>query len=152
MTWSIGTGPKQAFINGWATYVKPGPPFDPKPAPPDYYWSPGPGTWNAYPASLNIIEDKGWPRTDISGLLEDPGKTFDEVMAQYRAIPHELQHHAYWDPRLAKWMSLTASGRPSDKQAALGKLLDEVNALHKKGFLSVQGTAKLLETVKDEMG
>jgi hypothetical protein len=152
MAWTFETSPRQAFINGWEKYVKPGGPLNPKPAPPDYYWSPGQGAWNPYPASLNLIEDKGWPQTDISGPFPDPGKIFDEIMAQYRALPPNLQHHAYWDPRIAKWMSLTARGTASEKQAALGKLFDEVNALHKKDFLSVPGTAKLLDIIKSEMG
>jgi hypothetical protein len=49
-------------------------------------------------------------------------------------------------------MSLTGRGSPSAKQAELGKLLEEVNALQRKDFLSISGAAKMLEIIKDEMG
>jgi hypothetical protein len=153
MAWVDTTSPKDVFVKAWKIYVRPGEiGGPPKTAPPDYYWSPRSGTWNLYPASLNVIEDKGWPKTEIPAFLPDPEKIFAEITSQYRNIPQDLQHHAYWDPRIAKWMSLTGRGNPSAKQAELGKLLEEVNALQGKDFLSISGAAKMLEIIKDEMG
>jgi hypothetical protein len=149
MTWSFPTTAKQVFVEGWTKYVRPGG-WSPQPAPPDYYWNPRASNWYLYPAASHTVEDKGWPHTDISGILVQPSAVYDQVMQQYQGISQNLQAYAMWDPRLGKWMSVsqrTADGRA----AALARLLADVGELHKKGYLSIHATAEIQTLVQQEM-
>jgi hypothetical protein len=150
MTWSFPSSAKQVFVDGWTKYVKPGG-WSPQPPPSDYYWNPRASNWYLYPIGTHTVEDKGWPQTDLSGLLVQAATVFDRIMQQYHDLPDPSEPYAMWDPRTGKWMSVTQKGGAGDKSAALAKLLADVAELHKKGYLSVHATAEIQTLVQHEI-
>ena len=150
MNWSFPTSAKQTFIDGWTKYVKPGG-WSPQPAPADYYWNPRAGNWYLYPVAAHTIEDKGWPQTDLSSFLTQPGPVYDQITKQYHDLPDPSEPYAFWDPRTGKWMSIARKSSTSGKSAALAKLLADVAELPRQGYLSVHATAEIQTMVQREM-
>jgi hypothetical protein len=154
-TWTLApTTFKQNFVAGWTKYVKPAFSFPPQAAPPDMYWDPRKGGWYLYPTSTNDVEDKGWPKTDISGVFVVPETTFDHITDQYMALPPAEQPFACWDPRRGQWLAVkgrTAGGATNGKHAALNELIHQVEAVHQKGYLSWGSTETIRHTITNEL-
>ena len=143
---------KSAFVAGWSKYVKPN--FLGQPGPADFYWDPRKGGWYLYPSTVNDVQDKGWPKTDISGILVVPETVYDHISEQYMALPGGEQQFACWDPRRAQWMSVRsrgAGGGSNQKDQALNELLAQVDKAHSQGYLSYGSYQTIRTAITNEL-
>jgi len=147
---------KDRFVKGWETYVRPPFSVPPKQSPADFYWNPRAGVWYAYPTSTHDVQDKSWPKTDISrtdtvGVLDNPGKTFEQITDQYMALPVAEQWLACWDPRRAQWMAVRLRGTvgTDDKHAPLNQFLQQLEAVRR--HLGHGSYETIRKAITDEM-
>lgn len=160
MTWPMTQTCRQRFEAGWTKYVKPELSFPPVQIPIDVYWDPRKCGWYTYPTNLNDVQDKGWPKVDLSGFLVVPGTTYDHITDQYGTLPHDQQPAACWDPRRAQWMYVWTRGASlapspprsqSEKDAALRKVIAEVDGLYQQGYIGAHVKDEIEALIHGEM-
>lgn len=140
---------KQNFEAGWTAYVKPPLNFPPTDVPPDMYWNPREGDWRTYTTVVNDIQDKGWPKIELS-VFSLASNVYDQITNQYVALSPDEQPYACWDPRRGKWMSvakrqITPNPEPTpiSKAAALDEVQAAVHNLFKKDFIRLDALNKI---------
>jgi hypothetical protein len=148
---------RKKFEDGWDDYVKPRFTFPQTPVPLDVYWNPRAPGWFTYSSAAHDIQDKGWPKIDLSGFLV-PSSVYDQITDQYLTLTSTAQPYACWDPRRGQWMSVASrkplsSPSPSDeKAAALDAVQKAVTKLFHDRFIrqvTLQEITKLLNSERN---
>jgi hypothetical protein len=143
---------KSRFAAGWPKYVKPPLGYPQPTLPQDMYWNPRAGDWFSYTTRDNDVQDRGWPRTDLTGYVVSADTTFDYITPQYLGLPHDEQPFACWDPRRGQWMYVAKRPTPGkdDRAKALTAFLASANTLHESGYIGVHTLAQIQDAIHNE--
>jgi len=141
---------RQKFEEGWSKYVKQA--FSLTPVPLDVYWNPRAPGWFTYTSAANDIQDKGWPKIDLSGFLV-PSSVYDQITDQYLTLTSTAQPFACWDPRRGQWMSVASRKPPTPdkgKAAALDAVQKAVTKLFNDGFIRQDTLREITNLINNE--
>lgn len=151
---------KSRFVAGWTKYVKPPFGFPQPKLPEDVYWHPRAGGWYTYTTNANDIQDRGWPRTDLTGYVVSAETTFDYITDQYLALPQDEQRYACWDPRRGQWMYIASRESNGggdgphhggeERSKALAAFLASADKLHHDGYIGVHTLSEIQDAVHNE--
>jgi hypothetical protein len=122
---------RENFIAGWERNVAGmfgGPP-------PDVFWNPRAGQWQTYAPDKWSFLDEDLPRSPRKGESSDGGDVFDEITAQWTALPLAQHQVAVWNPREFRLVLAEPKQGTGNCRQHYEDVLAYLNQLHAAGQL-----------------